>query len=313
MLAASMILPAQAQDYPKQTIKIVVPFTAGGGVDVVARIVAPKLSEAIGQSVIIENRGGAGGMLGATAVAQAAPDGYTILFGTGSTHGTNSAVYRKINYDPVRDFEPVVLVTQSPLLLVVRPTLPAKSVKEFIALAKSKPGELKFGSYGTGSINHLGAELFNTMAHIETTHVPYRGSAPALTDLIGGRIDFTFDGVSTSMGHIQSGKLRLLGVAGPHRTSVFPDAPTISESGVPGFDTSVWFGLFAPAKTPKAAIDLVNKKMNVVLADPEVKANFKRLGIEGVGGPPSVLGDRVQDELKKWKDLVREKNIHIDQ
>ena len=228
------------------------PFVAGGGVDVVARIIAPKLCEELGQSVIIENRGGAGGMLGAAAVAQAPADGYTFLLGTGSTHGTNSAVYAKLSYDPVRDFEPVVLVSQSPLLMVVPPSLPAKSVAEFIALAQSKPGQLSFGSYGTGSINHLGAELFNSMAHIQTNHVPYRGSAPALTDLVGGRLDFVFDGVSTSLGYVQAGTLRLLGVAGLNRTPVLPDAPTISEAGVPGFDTSVWFGLFAPARNAEA-------------------------------------------------------------
>jgi len=304
---------AGAQDYPQQTVKIVVPFVAGGGVDVVARIIAPKLAEELGQSVIIENRGGAGGMLGATAVAQAAPDGYTFLLGTGSTHGTNAAVYAKVGYDPVRDFTPVVLVSQSPLLLVVRPTLPAKSVKEFIALAREKPGQLSFGSYGTGSINHLGAELFNSMAKIQTNHVPYRGSAPALVDLIGGRIDFTFDGVSTSLDHVRSGTLRLLGVAGSHRSPVLPDAPTVSEAGVPGFDTSVWFALFAPAHTPKVAVDKINAKMNAVLASPQVKEAFVRLGFETVGGTPEVLATRVKTEMAKWVELVREKNIRIEQ
>jgi tripartite-type tricarboxylate transporter receptor subunit TctC len=306
-------VPASAQDYPKQTVKIVVPFVAGGGVDVVARIIAPKLAEELGQSVIIENRGGAGGMLGASAVGQSPPDGYTLLLGTGSTHGTNSAVYSKLTYDPVRDFDPVVLVTKSPLLMVVPPSSPAKTVKELIALAQSKPGKLTFGSYGTGSINHLGAELFNSMAHIQTTHVPYRGSAPALTDLMGDRLDFTLDGVSTSLGYVQGGKLRLLGIAGSNRAPLLPDTPTISEAGVPGYDVSVWTGLFAPAGTPKAAIELINKKMNAVLAMQQVQDSFKRLGYEGMGGAPDVLATRVTDELKKWADLVREKNIHINQ
>jgi len=176
---------AMAQDYPNATLKIVVPFAAGGGVDVVARIITPGLTEELGQSVIIENRGGAGGMLGAAAVAQAPPDGYTLLFGTGSTHGTNSSVYSRLAYDPVKDFVPIVLVSSSPLLLVVPPSLPAKSAGELIALARSRAGELTFASYGTGSINHLGAELFNAMANIAANHIPYRGSAPALTDLIG--------------------------------------------------------------------------------------------------------------------------------
>src|SRR3954451_21234765 len=269
-----------AQDYPNQTIKIVVPFTPGGGVDVVARIVTPKLSEGLGQSVIVENRGGAGGMLGAAAVAQAPPDGYTFLFGTGSTHGTNPSVYSRISYDPVKDFVPVVLVSSSPLLLVVPASLPAKSGTDLIALARRRPGELSFASYGTGSINHLGAELFNSMAGIQANHIPYRGSDPALADLIGGRIDYTLDGVSTSLGYIQAGTIRVLGVAGPHRTPVLPDVPTIAETALAGFDTKVWFGLFAPAGTAKPIIELVNNKMNAVLAAPNIKESFEKLGIE---------------------------------
>ncbi len=306
-------MPASAQSYPAQTIKIVVPFTAGGGVDVVARMITPRLSEELGQSVIIENRGGAGGLLGATAVAQAPADGYTLLFGTGSTHGTNPNLYSRISYDPVKDFVPIVLVSSSPLLLVVPPALPAKSVSELIALARSRPGELSFASYGTGSINHLGAELFNSMADIKANHVPYRGSAPALTDVIAGRIDYTFDGVSTSLGYIQAGTIRVLGVAGPRRAPVLADLPTISETALPGFDTTVWFGLFAPAGTPKSVIELVNSKVNAVLASTSVNENFQKLGIEPVGGSPQVLADRVQTEMQKWASIVRAKNIHLDQ
>jgi tripartite-type tricarboxylate transporter receptor subunit TctC len=318
LLAASLLLApgaasAIAQDYPNQTLKIVVPFTAGGGVDVVARIITPRLAEELGQSVIIENRGGAGGTLGAAAVAQAPPDGYTLLFGTGSTHGTNSSVYSRLSYDPVRDFAPLVLVSSSPLLLVVPPSLPAKSVGELIALARNRPGELSFASYGTGSINHLGAELFNSLANIQANHIPYRGSAPALADLIGGRIQYTFDGVSTSLGYIEAGTIRVLGVAGPHRTPVLPDQPTISETALPGFDTTVWFGLFAPAGTSKPVVDLVNSKVNAVLASPSVKKSFEKLGIEAVGGSPKVLADRVQAEMRKWAGIVRAKNIHLDQ
>ncbi len=312
-LAIGGALPAKAQDYPNQTLKIVVPFVAGGGVDVVARIIAPRLADELGQSVIIENRGGAGGMLGASAVAQAPPDGYTLLLGTGSTHGTNSSVYSRLTYDPVRDFVPVVLVSTSPLLLVVPSSLPAKSVNDLIALAQARPGELSFASYGTGSINHLGAELFNSLAKIQANHVPYRGSAPALTDLIGGRIHYTFDGVSTSLGYVQAGTIRLLGVAGLNRSPVLPDQPTISESGLPGFDTMVWFGLFAPAGTPQSIVNLVNTKTNAVLASPRVKESFGKLGIESVGGDPDVLAKKVQTEMQKWAGIVREKNIRLDQ
>ena len=304
--------PAGARAYPDQVIKIIVPFTAGGAVDVAARIIAPKLGDAIGETVIIENRGGAGGMLGAAAVAQAAPDGYTLLFGTVSTHGTNSSVYTKLTYDPVRDFAPIVLVSKSPLLMEVRPTLPAKSVAAFIALARSQPDKLTFGSYGIGSINHLVAELFNTMADIQTHHVPYRGSAPMLADLMGGQIDYVFDGVSTSLGYVQSGTLRLLGIASSTRTPVLPDVPTIAESGLPGFDNPVWFGLFAPAATPKSIVEKINSKMNAVLAAQDVRDSFAKLGFEAGGGGPDALVQLVDMEIKKWGAVVREKNIHVE-
>jgi tripartite-type tricarboxylate transporter receptor subunit TctC len=315
-LAASLLvsvssLSAGAQNYPNEVIKIIVPFPAGGGVDVVARIIAPKLSEAFGQSVIIENRGGAGAMLGAAAVAKAAPDGYTLLLGTGSTHGTNSSVYTKLSYDPILNFTPVVLVSQSPLMLVVRPTLPVKSVAELIALARGEPGKLSFGSYGFGSITHLSAELFSTMANIQAKHVPYRGSAPALVDLLGGHIDFVFDGMQTSLAYVRSGRLRLLGIASLTRTPLLPDAPLISET-LPGFETTLWFGLFAPAGTPKPIVEKINSKMNAVLALPEVRESFAKLGFDVVGGGPDVLAQRVDTELKKWVDLVREKNIHVE-
>jgi tripartite-type tricarboxylate transporter receptor subunit TctC len=310
---ALSLTSAKAQDYPNQPVKIVVPFVAGGGVDVVARIIAPRLSEQIGQPVVVENRGGAGGALGAAAVAQSPPDGYTFLLGTGSTHGTNSSIYPKLSYDPVRDFTPVVQVTTSPLVLIVPPALPVQSVADLIALARSKPGELSFGSYGTGSINHLAGELFNAMARIRTNHVPYRGAAPAMTDLIAGRLHYTFDGVATSLGYAKAGTIRLLGIAAPKRSPVLPDQPTIAESGLPGFDTMVWFGLFAPAATPAHMVDTINRKTNAVLALPAVQEGFAKLGIEPVGGPPEVLAAKVQYELSKWASIVRERNIRVDQ
>jgi tripartite-type tricarboxylate transporter receptor subunit TctC len=303
---------AQAQDYPTQTVKIVVPFAAGGGVDVVARLIAPRLSEELGQPVIVENRAGAGGMVGAAAVAQSPADGYTLLLGTGSTHGTNASVYSKLTYDPVRDFVPMVLVSSLPFLLVVPPSLPAKSVSELITLARSKPGGLSFGSFGTGSINHLGAELFNSMAKIQANHIPYRGSAPALTDLIAGRLDYTLDGVSTSLGYVQARTIRVLGISSPHRSPILPDLPTIAESGLAGFDTVTWSGLFAPAGTPKTVVDLVNRKANAVLTSARMKEGFAKLGMEAVGGSQDDLARKVQTEMQKWAGIVREKNIRID-
>jgi tripartite-type tricarboxylate transporter receptor subunit TctC len=304
---------ARAADYPTQTIKIIVPFPPGGGVDVVARMIAPRLSESLGQSVIVENRGGAGGSVGATAVAQSPHDGYTLLLGTGSTHGTNPLVYTKLGYDPVRDFAPVALITSAPLMLVANNDVPVKTAAELIALAKAKPGELSFGSYGTGSNNHLIAELLNSMAGIQTNHIPYRGSAPMMTDLIGGRIQFAFDGVATTLGYIRSGTVRALGVSSAKRSLVLPDEPTIAEQGVPGFDASAWFALFAPAGTPKAAIELLNSKINDALRTAEIKEGFLKVGNEPAGGGPEILAARVQSELQKWPTIVREKNIHIDQ
>ncbi len=304
---------AAAADYPNQTIKIIVPFPPGGGVDVVARMIAPRMSESLGQSVIIENRGGAGGSVGATAVAQSAHDGYTLLLGTGSTHGTNPLVYTKLGYDPVRDFAPVALITSAPLMLVANNDVPVKNAADLIALAKAKPGQLSFGSYGTGSNNHLIAELLNSMAGIQTNHIPYRGSAPMMTDLIGGRIQFAFDGIATTVGYIRAGTVRALGVSTAKRSTVLPDEATIAEQGVPGFDAAAWFALFAPAGTPKEVIELLNSKANDALKAPEVREGFLKAGNEPVGGGPEVLAARVQSELQKWPAIVREKNIRIDQ
>jgi tripartite-type tricarboxylate transporter receptor subunit TctC len=313
---AAQAQKAQTQDnanhYPNQPVKIIVPFAAGGGADVVARIVAQSLGEALGQSVIVENRAGAGGSLGATFVAQSPPDGYRLLMGTVSTHGTNAAVYNKLGYDPVKDFAPIALVASAPLLLIAGPAAKVKSVADLVAAAKARPGELSFGSFGTGSINHLAAELFNSMAGIKTIHVPYRGSAPAMTDLIGGRIDFAFDG-PTSLSYIQAGTVSLLGVANPTRWSVLPDRPTVSESGVPGFVTITWFGLFAPAGTPKPIVDLLNSKMNAALASAAAKEGLAKIGLEPTGGGPDVLAKTVAGDIKKWGDVAREKNIRAEQ
>src|SRR3954471_11949115 len=298
-VVAASVAP-QAADYPSQTIKIVVPFPPGGGGDVGPRVIAPRLSEVLGQSVIIEHRRGAGGSVGATFVAQAPRDGYTLLMGTASTHGTNPNVYTKLGYDPVRDFAPVALITSAPLMLVANNDLPVKTAADLIALAKAKPGTLSFGSYGTGSSNHLVAELLNTMAGIETNHIPYRGSAPMMTDLIGGRIQFAFDRIAVELGYIPGNTIRLLGVSTSKRSPVLPDEPTIAESAVPGFESSVWFGLFAPAGTPKAGGDFVRSEGNALGAPLGVGEAFPRAGNEPVGGGPDVLAARVQIELQKW-------------
>jgi tripartite-type tricarboxylate transporter receptor subunit TctC len=312
LIAASLVVadePASAQPYPSQTVKLVVPFPAGGGVDLVARIIAPPLASELGQTVIVENRAGAGGALGAVAVAQAPSDGYTLLLGANSTHGTNPSVQTQKSYDPVGDFAPIALVSSSPFFLLSHPKSAATSVEELIALARREPGKLNYGSYGLGSINHLTGELFNSMAGLQTNHIPYRGSAPALTDLIAARLDFVFDGVST-VNYVKAGSLRALATTGAKRAQAFPDLPTIG-AAVPGFDVSLWFGLFAPKNTPQAVIDLLNTKMNLVLREERVREGLQKIGMEPVGGAPAVLARQVDDELRKWSNLAREKNITI--
>ena len=311
-LAAGGTLPAIAQTYPNQTVKVVVPFPAGGGIDIIARVIVPKLSEALGQSVIVENRAGAGGAVAAAAVAKAAPDGYTLLLGTGSTHGTNFVVSPKLGYDPVRDFVTIVPVGTSPLVLITHPSVPAKSVEELIALARAKPDELRYASFGTGGYNHLAGELFNAMAKIKTIHVPYRGSAPALNDLISGQVHYSLESIQAAIGQIQAGTIRLLAVSGEKRSVALPDTPTVSEAGLPGYAAATWNGIFAPAGTPNSVVQLVNSKLNPILADPEVKAALLKLGVETLGGTPEMLAAMVQSDIRKWTEIARERNIRID-
>jgi tripartite-type tricarboxylate transporter receptor subunit TctC len=309
--ALLLIGAAHAQQYPAQPIKMIVPFPVGGGADIAARVVATHLSTSLAQGVVVENYGGAGGTIGTAKAAQALADGYTIFVGTPSTHGTNVAVLANLPYDPIRDFSPIGLIGTSPFLLIVHPLVPASSAKELIALAKSKPGELNYASFGNGSINHLGAELFNSMANIDVRHIPYRGGAPALADLIGGRTTYTFDGTA-ALPAIRAGQVKLLAVGSAERWHVFPDVPTIAESALPGFDLSTWYGLFAPAKTPQPVIQLLNVKLNEVLRLPQAKESFAKMGFDPAGGPPEVLVKKVQNEVAKWVDVASKKNIKVE-
>ena len=309
-LALAFATSAHAQQYPAQPVKLIVPFPVGGGADIAARVVAQHLGTELGQAVFVENYGGAGGTIGTSRAAQAAPDGYTLFVGTPSTHGTNPAVYSKLPYDPIRDFAPIGLIGTSPFLLIAHPAVKAQSAKELIALARSHPGELNYASFGNGSINHLGLELFNSLANIDAKHVPYRGGAPALADLIAGRVQYTFDG-SAALPAIRAGQVKLLAVGSAQRWHVFADTPTISESALPGFELTTWYGLFAPAKTPQAVIDLMNTKLNAALAVPQAKESFAKMGFDPAGGAPDVLVKKVRDEVAKWTDIARQKNIHI--
>jgi tripartite-type tricarboxylate transporter receptor subunit TctC len=307
-LGAPLVL---AQGFPQRGIKIIVPFPAGGGADVVARAVGQQLSEGLGQSVIVENVVGAGGTIGTARAAQAAPDGYTLFVGTPSTHGTNVAVYPKLSYDAIKDFVPIGLIATSPLLLIASPTLDVASIGDMFKLARARPGELDYGSFGTGSINHLAIELLQSMAGIRTNHVPYRGSAPAMTDLIAGRIQYTMDGPA-ALTFIRAGTVKFLAVGSRKRWSFFPDKPTISESGVPNYESLTWFGMFAPAGTPGTTVQLLNGKLNKALAADHLKDSFNQLGIDPAGGTPEVLSTTVEDEIKKWVKLATEKKIKIE-
>ena len=310
LLLAVFATSASAQ-YPTQTIRMIVPFPVGGGADLAARVIATNMAPLLGQPVVPENYGGAGGTIGTAKAAQAAPDGYTIFVGTPSTHGTNKAVLANLSYDPIRDFSPIGLIGTSPFLLIVHPGVPANSAKELIALAKSKPGELNYASFGNGSINHLGAELFNSMAGIDVKHIAYRGGAPALADLIGGRVQYTFDGTA-ALPAIRASQVRLLAVGSAQRWHVFPDVPTVAESALPGFDLSTWYGLFAPAKTPQPVIDLLNARLNAVLQLPQTKEAFAKMGFDPAGGKADVLTKKVQAEVSKWVEVARQKNIKVE-
>src|ERR1700730_3342568 len=307
-LSAPLVL---AQNFPQRGIKIIVPFPAGGGADVVARAIGEQLSEGLGRSVIVENVVGTGGTIGTARAAQAAPDGYTLFIGTPSTDGTKVAVYPTLPYDAIKDFTPIGLIATSPLLLIASPTLDVATVGDLIKLAHARPGELAYGSFGTGSINHLAIELFQSMAGIRTNHVPYRGSAPAMTDLIAGRIQYSMDGPA-ALTFIRAGTVKFLAIGSRKRWGFFPDKPTISESGVPNYESLTWFGLFAPAGTPGAVVNLLNGKLNEALAADHVKGSFNQLGIDPAGGSPEVLSTTVEKEIKKWVKIATEKDIKIE-
>ena len=297
--------PALAQDaWPAKPITMVIPFPPGGPTDVTGRVLAEKLGAELKQSVVVDNRGGASGNIGAQYVAKAAPDGYTIFFTTGGTHGINPFLYAKPGYDPVKDFEPVVWVTNSPNILVVNPSFPAKTLPELIQMAKASPGKLSSAAPGQGSTPHMFGELLKRTAGIEIQHIAYRGSGPALTDVMAGHVPIMFDGIPSSLPLVKSGKLRALAVTGLTRSSAAPDIPTVAET-IPGFDASGWFAVYAPAGTPAAVVTRLNQAINRVLDMPEVKKRYAELGAEVVGGSPDKLREQVQKELAKWSELIK--------
>ncbi len=311
-LAFAAVTAAQAP-YPNHPVRVVVPFPAGGTTDILARAASQKLTEALGQPFVVENRGGAGGNIGADLVAKSPPDGYTLLMGTVGTHAINPSLYQKMPYDHVKDFVPVVLVAGVPNVLVVNPSLPVKSVQELIAYAKANPGKVNFASSGSGTSIHLSAELFKTMAGVSMQHVPYKGSAPALADLAGGQVDLMFDNLPSALPLIKAGKLRAIAVTSQQRASALPDVPTIAESGLPGFEATSWFGLLAPAGTPRDAIAKVNGEVAKWLATPEAKEKLaSQGGIVGNGLTPEDFSRHIASETTKWQKVVKESGAKVD-
>jgi len=306
-----MVGAAHAQAYPAKPIRLIVPFPAGGATDLFARSLSQKLGERLGQSVVVDNKPGAGGTLGSDLAAKAVADGYTLLLSTTSTHSIGPNLNPKIPYDAMRDFTPIGQVGNAPSIMLVPNSSPAKTVQEWIALARQKPGQLNYASSGNGTIVQLTAELFKSQANLFVVHIPYKGTALAIPDLVSGKVDVLFDSLPTGLPHVRDGRLRALGVTSIKRTPLAPDLPPISDV-LPGYESTTWFGLFGPKGLPADVVTRVNTAANQVLKDPEVIDKLTRLGIEPVGGTPAQFATMLATELAKWKKIINERKITLD-
>ncbi|NPC59311.1 Bug family tripartite tricarboxylate transporter substrate binding protein [Caenimonas soli] len=309
--AAFAQAPAPAA-FPKQPLTLVVPFTAGGPTDAMARVLALKLGERLGQQVVVDNKGGAGGSIAAEYVAKAQPDGYTLFFGTTGTMAINPSLYSKLRYDPIKDFAPVSLMATTMNVLVVNPQVPANNLADLIKLAKAKPVELTFGSAGNGSSNHLSGELFRSSAGIQINHVPYKGSSPALVDLLGGRLTMMFDTVAQQTQNIATGKVRALAVTGPKRSPLLPQVPTAQEAGLKDFDVTIWFGVLAPAGTPAPVIERLNREIVAVMSSDEMKKKMQADGAEAKPTTPAEFSALIRGDLAKWTPVVKASGATVD-
>lgn len=305
-------MTAQAQSYPSKPVKIIVPYPAGGSTDIIARIAAAQLQERLKQPFVVENRAGASGVIGTMAVAQAAPDGYTLVMGTASSHGINSALQKNLSYDAVKDFAPVTVVASTPNIIVVHPSVQARNLKELLALAKAQPEKINFGSTSPGGSPHMSAELLKMMTGVEMTHVPYKGAAPMLTDLMGGQIQVGFDNLPSTINFVKSNKVRALAVTTAQRWPGAPDIPTVAESGVPGYEVSGWFGLLAPAGTPKPVLDTLQKAIAEAVKTPEVAKKLRDLGAEPVANQPEIFAQAIKTDVEKWRVVVKTMNVKLD-
>ena len=311
ILALIFAATASAQSFPTKPLKIIVPFPAGGTVDFFARVISTKLSEALGQSVLVENRAGAGGNIAAEAVAKAAPDGYTLLMGS-EIIAINTSLYSKIGYDPVKDLAPITLVGTVPNILIVHPGLPVNSVNDLIALAKKTPGKISFASTGQGTSTHLSSELFKLMANVDILHVPYKGGPPAIADLISGQVNMMFINMPTGIGHVRSGKAKILAVSSIKRISQLPDVPTVDQSGVKGFETSAWSGLYAPAGTPVDIINRLHVEVVKILKQPSVREQLVAQGADPVGDTPEEFSRFTLAEISKWAKIIKVSGAKVD-
>ena len=309
VLACGLLLQsASAQSYPAKPVRLIAASSPGSAVDIVARIVAQKLTEQLGQQLIVDNRAGAGGNLGAEIAAKAAPDGYTLFMGT-PAHAINTGLYRKLNYDLTRDFAPVSLVTTGQYVIIVHPSLPAKSVTELIALARARPGQLNYASAGSGNATHLAGELFKSLARVNLVHVPYKGTGPALTDLIGGQVQLMFCNLTAALPQVKSGRLRALAVTGAKRTATVPELPTVIEAGLPGYVVTSWFGVLAPAATPRDVIVRLNSELAQAMRSPDMRERLAGEGAEPTSSTPEQFAAFIKTEIAQWTKVVRDARI----
>ena len=304
--------PMVSAAYPEKPIRLIVPFPAGGATDFMARSLAKGLGDRLGQSVVVDNRGGAGGALGVETVTGSPADGYTLLFATMGTMVINPWLYPKLRYDPIKDLTPISLTHATANVLVVNPAVQATTVRELIALAKARPGSLSFGSSGNGTSSHLSAEIFKSLAGVDITHIPYKGTGPALTDLLAGRISMMIDTVSVHIENVKAGKVRALGVTSAKRLAVIPDVPTMAEAGLPGFDVSIWLGVLAPAGTPVEIVSRLNAEIGKTMNDPDIRAQLTKAGIEPMTSTPAEFAETIRRDLRKWERVVKASGAQVD-
>jgi tripartite-type tricarboxylate transporter receptor subunit TctC len=304
-------VPSNAQDYPTKPIRLIVPFAAGGPMDIMSRALGERLTINLGQQVVIDNRGGAGGSIGTEIVARSAADGYTLLTGHIGTHAINVSLYPKLGYDPVKDFTPVSLMATLPLGLFVNVSVPVKSVTDLVSLAKAKPGSVNFASAGSGGPTHMAGEMLKAMTQVDIVHVPYKGNAAALGDLVAGRVQMMFSNLLTAMPHAKAGKLRAIAVSSGKRSAQAPDLPTVAESGVPGYDLTPWYGLFAPSGTPRAIVTRLNRETDRILNAPDVRERFRLQGVDLVTCTPEEFAALIKKEIPKWREVVKKSGAKV--